>query len=294
MLEATGILWIVRKFKFFNFLIENKPTDRNQVQDQQGQEDGKGDQNQGQYGLNQDQYRQNQMDRGEGKNEEGHGNNRQDLITEGGQDDDQRQTEIGFQQGQQESTDNQGANISSQNIASAVEPTDRLQEKREDTSEDQRQTGEQTVDQTKQDRDKTQETRLIEGGQNLPTSPKGAMKPEAGREQQDQRPGDTNISERNEEESREEPAKKGKVKGKKGKPKGTTTSNKGRKPKAAQEEKESRGGRRSTSPRAIKGKRGGSTTDTYPATRDRKKISNDEYEKYSHLLNQKTKRKKTK
>jgi hypothetical protein len=105
--------------------------------------------------------------------------------------------------------------------------------------------------------------------------------------------GDTNISERNENEPEEEPTKGRGQKGKRGKQIGKTSEPKtgrGRKRKSSEEPK---GRLRSSSPKekAKKGRKGVSASETHRATRDKKKISDDEYDKYSHLLDKKTKRK---
>jgi hypothetical protein len=117
--------------------------------------------------------------------------------------------------------------------------------------------------------------------QNIPRSPKSPSN--AFQVKVEKIMAETSISIQTEPEAVEDTKDKGK--GKRGKPKGST-STKGRKPKSAEVPQ----ARRSVSPRAMhKG-----SHQAHPNTRERKKVTNDEFEKYSHLLNHKTKRKKSK
>ncbi len=119
--------------------------------------------------------------------------------------------------------------------------------------------------------------------QNIPRSPKSPLN--AFEVKVEKVMAETSISIQNITEPEAIEDTKGKGKGKRGKPKGST-STKGRKPKAAEVPQ----ARRSVSPRAMhKG-----SHQAHPNTRDRKKVSKDEVEKYSCLINHKTKRKKSK
>lgn len=112
--------------------------------------------------------------------------------------------------------------------------------------------------------------------------------------------GQTNLAEKNEKEKHEEPVKGKEKKGKRGKPKGEAKPKgkssepkikRGRKPKSSNETIERP---RSSSPKVKKAHKKTSVSERHPLTRDKKKISNEEYDKYSHFLDKKTKRKKGK
>ena len=172
------------------------------------------------------------------------------------------------------------------NIPSAQEPVERAKspsEKREEPSEARKEEPSSGKVAESQEKQPAIQEQISEQQQNIPGSPKSPSKGFKVKVEEVIAETSISIQKITEPEAKEDT--KGKGKGKRGKPKGST-STKGKKPKAAEVPKAGR----SVSPR-FKPK---GSHETHPNTRERKKVSNDEYEKYSHLLNKKTKRKKTK